>query len=54
MIPLTVYMVSQELSIRKSKAVRRVYVFPDSNGLPAAFDDRLKKAFPGCEELVVI
>lgn len=40
--------------VRKNKAVRRVYVFPDSNGLPAAFDDRLKKAFPECEELVVI
>lgn len=41
-------------NVRVNHAVKRVYAFPDSNGIPAAFDDRLKKAFPDCEELIVI
>lgn len=41
-------------AIKKNKAVKTVYAFPDSNGIPAAFDDRLRKAFPECEELIVI
>lgn len=40
--------------VRINRAVRNAYVFPDSNGIPAAFEDRLKKAFPECEELIVI